>query len=593
MKARLASVVRRLPSRQELARSPMTWILLVVGLLHFVGIGWGLPGSDGWDNDGVAPRDFLPGLAETFTPGHFYTYPPVHLALLAVLTSPIVLVAVLRAPSFALDAVVAEILKVPYMTLIAYLARFVSFAMSLATTVLIARLAEEIRGHALGLEAPAGQSPFTDIRVRRVGWCTAAFVGANVSFTYYAHTTNLDVPYLFWATWALLQFARAIARQRPALLRQAFLLAILAVGTKDQAYALFLLAFPTAFLIWISTDPWARAHRGAIFKQAFIALGLAIALFLVVDAIVFNPTGFVARLHFLTGPASQDFTEYTHGWSGRMAILVDFGRLFLLQYAPIVAPVIVAGVVLTLRKSRGLALALLPLLAAISFTVCFNWSALRTNARFLLPQALLFAIYGGRAIEAAFFSGRKVLRAGAVALGLYAYYGVVSIPVSLIYDPRYDAEAWLRAHVKPGETIETYGLNVYLPRFPADAHVIRVGPEPIKGRNPMPGIEEVQAPYDEAASRPAHWIVVPTAWVWRYLLSPDALLRTGRTLAPGHQRAAGDKATTDYFEHLVFSVDAFQIAHVSEYEPRDVFPILDIHGTTEKWVWIYERKPGR
>ena len=57
---------------RAIARSPLAWIVLAVGVLHVVGIGWGLPASDGWDNDGVAPRDFLPGLAATFTPGRFY-----------------------------------------------------------------------------------------------------------------------------------------------------------------------------------------------------------------------------------------------------------------------------------------------------------------------------------------------------------------------------------------------------------------------------------------------------------------------------------------------------------------------------------------
>lgn len=172
-------------------RSPLAWVLVVVGLLHVVGIGWGLPASDGWDNDGVAPRDFLPGLAATYTPGRFYTYPPVHLALLALLTLPIILIAVARAPSFALPDLVAEALKVPYMTSIAYVARSVSLLMSLGVVFFLARLAEELRAHELGLtptsedgahNARAGS--FSDERVRRVGFCTAAFAGVNASLTY-------------------------------------------------------------------------------------------------------------------------------------------------------------------------------------------------------------------------------------------------------------------------------------------------------------------------------------------------------------------------------------------------------------------------
>src|SRR5215468_3665759 len=73
--------------------SPLAWILAALLVLRIVGIGWGLPASDGWDNDGIAPRDFLAGLVETVLPGHYYTYPPVHLALLACVTAPVTLVA--------------------------------------------------------------------------------------------------------------------------------------------------------------------------------------------------------------------------------------------------------------------------------------------------------------------------------------------------------------------------------------------------------------------------------------------------------------------------------------------------------------------
>jgi hypothetical protein len=80
---------------------PERVVLFAVAILRMVGIGWGLPASDGWDVDGIAPRDFLPGLVETFTPGHYFTYPPFHLALLALLTLPVTVVTLLRAPSMA------------------------------------------------------------------------------------------------------------------------------------------------------------------------------------------------------------------------------------------------------------------------------------------------------------------------------------------------------------------------------------------------------------------------------------------------------------------------------------------------------------
>jgi hypothetical protein len=53
-----------------LMRSPLFWILLVAAGLRLMGLFWGLPASDGWDDDGFAPRNFLTALALTWKPGH-------------------------------------------------------------------------------------------------------------------------------------------------------------------------------------------------------------------------------------------------------------------------------------------------------------------------------------------------------------------------------------------------------------------------------------------------------------------------------------------------------------------------------------------
>lgn len=580
----------------------MFWVLLVVGILHVVGIGWGLPASDGWDNDGVAPRDFLPGLAATYTPGRFYTYPPVHLALLAVVTLPIVAVAAIRAPSLALHDVVPEILKTQYMTPIAYVARSVSVVMSLAIVLFLARIAEEIRAYELGLPNQAEdlgrrRGPWTDERVRRVGWCTAAFVGTNASFTYYAHTTNLDVPYLFWATGALLFFTRALVRQQPHLLRRALVLAVLALGTKDQAYGIFLLSLPIAFVIWASRDPWGREHRGVVLKETAIAMGAAVLAFLLVDAVVLNPAGFLARVRFLTGSASQDFVEYMPGWRGSVRLVVDAGRMFNLQYPAVLGLLILVGIARTITSAAPrfkLAITLLPLLAALSFTLLFNFTARRSDARFLLPQALLLSVYGGIAIEAiAFASASRRLRMigqGAVSIALaLGVFVAISVDATLLGDPRYDAESWLAARVQPGDTIETYGLNVYMPRMPAHARVLRVGPEPVDKRNPMPGVEEVQAPFGEARGRGTRFIVVSTGWVWRYIDRwPE--LAPGRSRQPTALRSAVDKEATDFFDSLIAGDRGFKIAHESKYDDR-LFPLIDVHGASGKTIWIYERVP--
>lgn len=570
--------------------TPMTWLLASVAVVHGIGIGWGLPASDGWDNDGVAPRDFLPGLAETFTPGHFYTYPPVHLALLAVLTLPVTLVGVLRAPSHALPDLIGELLKPGYMTTIALLARLVSLLMSLGIALFGARIVEEIRALQLG-------AALEDPRVRRVGYWAVVFLGAERSIAYYAHTTNLDVPYLFWAMLSLLGFARAIARSEPRRLRRAFLFAVLAIGTKDQAYAIFGLAVPIALAIWFFGER-GRPDVGRTFpRELGVAIAGATGLLLVADAIVFNPTGFAARLRFLTGSASGDFVEYTRDWSGRLGVLVDAGRYFDAQLPAAVALLGLGGLVLAVRRARGalLAVALLPLVVGLSFTILFNWVSLRTNARFLIPQATMLALYAALAADALWSATQRYVRiAGRLALGAtvaVGLYGVIAVDANLVFDGRYDAEEWMRQHVKPGETIETYGLNVYLPRFPEGAKVIRVGPEPLAGRNPLPGVTEVQDAYEHAPARDAHWIVLSAAWGWRYLLRPEFDLGAGRRLAPTQQRTIEDEAAARWFRRLTQNEDAFEFRHHADYPYEKWLPIYQIHGTTGAPIWIYERKP--
>ena len=52
---------------------------------------------------------------------------------------------------------------------------------------------------------------FTRIAGKRGGIAAGAIVVTNATLVYYAHTGNLEVPYLFWASWALLELDRVLA----------------------------------------------------------------------------------------------------------------------------------------------------------------------------------------------------------------------------------------------------------------------------------------------------------------------------------------------------------------------------------------------
>ena len=441
-------------------------VLLLAAILHGAGLSWGMPGSDAWDNDGVAPRDVFPGLISTFTPGDYYTYPPLHLAIVALLTLPVTIAAVVRAGSTSAAAVIQEIVKPPYMTTITMTARIVTLLMSLGIVAIIAFVAAEV--------APRE-------RRRSVATFAALFATLNWTFSYYSHTSNLDVPYLFWASLALLWLVRAIARLEPRRLRAFAAFAALAVATKDQAYAMFLLGAPAALVVWAWLDRWPRENRRLpreILREIAIATIVGVVLVLVIDGALFNPSGFRARIAFLTGPASKNFEILSRDVRGYVLAFIDSFLYFRRHYPPALAIFVVLGIGVAIARARKLgssvfAASLAPLLVALSFSLCFNVAALRAEERFTLPQMLVAAVYAGSGLDR-LWNGRGgaprwVARAACVAALLLASIECIRVVATLFAEPRYDTEAFLAANAGPSDTIETHGLNVSSPAVPAGA----------------------------------------------------------------------------------------------------------------------------
>lgn len=576
-------VLRLIARARAIFSGPLGWILVGVLLLDVVGIGWGLPASDGWDNDGVAPRDFLVAVSELFSRGPSFDsaylhYAPVHTTLLALLTAPISLTALAHAPSLAPSDVVHEMVKVPYMTAIAFVARAVAVVMSAGIVLAMAKIGEEIAG-------------------RRAGFLVAAVAGVNTVMTYYAHTSCLDVPALFWGSFALLALVRAVARQEPRRARTFAVLAALSLGSKDQEAALFLLTAPLTLGVWMWLDPWVRAHRRTVLREAAIACGIAVGMFLVVDGVILNPTGFRARLHFLLGSASQDFAYYSKDTLGRLLVIRDSFARFDRYYPLVFAPLALVGL-LRLRwisdRSRRLA-ALVPLFAAISFTLMFNCSARRTEDRFVLPQMTLWSVYMGLGLEWALFAPGPRWRKAALSLAAaaafsWAIFRCAAVDANLVLDPRYDTEAWLEAHVADGDTVEVHGLNVYLPRLPSRTRDVRVGPEPVKGRNPIPGLIEEQDLYGNIAARAPRWIVVSEGFAGRYLLDTSAAGNEGRVFAETQLENGADVDATSFFRRLVRGELGYRMVHASTWTST-FWPEVDIHAAVSRPVWIFERTP--
>ncbi|HEX7666925.1 MAG TPA: glycosyltransferase family 39 protein, partial [Polyangiaceae bacterium] len=519
-------------------RTPLGWILLAAALVRLVGLTWGLPSSDGWDNDGIAPRDFLPGLIETFTPGHYFTYPPAQFVVLAILSLPVTLVMVASAPSLSPHDIIAEAVKVPFMTAYAVIARAVAIAMSVATIWAIAKMVELAAG-------------------KRAATLAAAACATNVILTYYGQTTNLDGPYTFWACFSLLELVRVIANDEPRRLRRVAIFGALAVATKDQAYAIFVLSIPLALVGWSLTSTFPRANARAVVRELAIAAGVGLVLLLFVDGALLNPSGFRERVAFLTGPASQPYAYYSADLHGRSLAawdsLVKFPSYYPILYA---LPITFGLARLVSLEKRSRIVALVPLFAIVSFTLFFNCVARRTEHRFLLPQMTLWGAYAGIGADWMLSLGpeiakrvTRVVLAGAVMWGAFL---AVDVEANLLLDPRYDAEEWLRANVKSGETIEVHGKNVYLPRFPPQAHVVRVGLDPAGSRNPLPGVEEKEDKFTDIAARHPEWIVVDEGFGGQIVRDAHASENTSGRVFSQMQLATKENADiTTFFTGLI------------------------------------------
>jgi hypothetical protein len=390
---------------------------------------------------------------------------------------------------------------------------------------------------------------------------------------------------------------RAIAGHEPARLRGAALFAAAAVATKDQAYAVFLLSEPAILLLWFGAESWPRRHVSKVMLSFLLWASVAIVLLLLIDGAITNPVGFAKRIAFLTGPASQDYANYSQDLLGRLNLLKDVWTFFAQGYAAIASILAALGLWFHLARWRGdkavWVAGLLPFLAIVSFTVCFNAAALRTDDRFLLPQAVLATVYIGVAAETLISMPyawiNRSARLALTVVAILAFYQCTAISAAFLLDPRYDAEQWMAAHLHPGDTIETYGQNAYLPRFPIDAVVFRVGQTPLALRNPMPGITELRQPFAAIEGRNPRFIVFSAWWVQRYL-NPKA--PSGGNRSPSVIQAVqfGDANAVRHFSRLQAGQLNYRLIHESSFAGT-WWPPVHIHESLDESIRIFERVP--
>jgi Dolichyl-phosphate-mannose-protein mannosyltransferase len=566
------------------------WLMVAFALSQLATIGWDLPGSHGWDNDGVAPRQLFAGIARNLTPGQASTYPLLHHAILGVLCLPIVLPAALGAEGWTLPALTRAMLAVPVMTAISVVARLVAVIMGCIAVLALWRIA------ARTLSARAA---------RLAVLCAVT----SLSVAYYGRVSNLDMPYLMWtalAVHALLDIGEH-GRTRDYLTFA--VLTAAAVATKDQAYASFVLVGPLYLVLVPALDPRAPVRGLAHWRRlavAMIAGGLALG---VLGGGLLNPSGFVARVGLLAGPSSQDWRMYSKDAAGVLANLRDLAATQSRYWWP--WPLVALawlGVIAAGRAPGGRSLLerrlwrYLPLAAALSSLICFTLVVARTGHRFVLPLGFWLAYYGGAAGDAllarAGLAGRRwpqLTRTLLACLFVWAAGHSLTVHVTQWSDARHDVRRAL-AQLRPGSVVETYGLVTYLPHFDtspgAPYRVQRVGPEPVASRNPLPGMTELEAPYLSVAARAPDVLVIPEGFMQRFLAREHAastveqpVMLAARAAGDGEAffRAVAADRLPGYRVQRIFAAVLPSWARALGMAPADV------HGSMNARIWVLER----
>lgn len=468
--------------RLSLSRSSHRWLVVILFVslsVNAVGIDWGLPnGNDTWATDSFDPLAPLALVKralvdEPWNSGWFYfKYPLGHAFVLSAV----------QLPYMAWLRVTGEF-RSPQVT---YPYGFKHPERALTVLALLTRVVSVLMGVGLvGLAYVVASSLFDAL----AGLVAAVLVAGSYPIVYFAHTSNVDVPVLFWTALAV---AAALWSADRGSRRAAVLVGFaagMALFTKEQSIGA-LIAVPG---VWLLRSYWQRTLHWRETVNQVVSAGVAFAAVTVlVGNVWWNPAGFVNRWRFLLGNLPPEIREKyapyqfalqgptVYSLSGEIAHLLEVIGDAAYGLTVPVALLCLAGAVWALwRYPRQ---ATLPLLLAASYYI-FSLRAIATlNVKYTIPLQYFLLLLGGAAGGALLArigrlpqgaARRAAVLLAVIALGS-ALMPAIDLDRLIVNDPRYAAEAWLQARVPTGARVETYQAPTRLPRFTPALHVVQV-----------------------------------------------------------------------------------------------------------------------
>lgn len=555
-----------IPKRWFCGRRLKIILVFVVAISAFVtGIRWGLPQAANpetvqpWALDTIAPIAPLNEAYYGFTRSgnEYVVYPLFHYVVLSVAYAPYVGLQLLNGnlaePSSTFPYGLVDIVRACQdLTLIA---RGVSLLMALGIICLVFKMTDCLVGRSAAL------------------WATLC-ASLIAPLSYYAKTSNLDVPYAFWVCLAIWRFLHILDRQnlKDYLLFGGF--TALAVATKDQAYgffvlAPFVLAYARARSLSIPGDVSLWQWCVALLSKPMI-LGGASALFFYAAAnnLFFGGLDGLLR-HLSYGSDIYDYRLTTesafYSIASQVQLLGQSGVILLQILAPVSLGLAIFGIVCAVRERNWKLLSLLTFIVSYYVFVIAVFNLV--FARYLLVPSILLTPFIGLGImrlPVKVFRWRAA-SASIVALAMLSQLAlVVDVNLSLIADSRKTMGSWIHQNVKPGAVIESQVRERMLPYISTDYNVSIAG-------NSGDPITMLVVPED----------LTPAALVAR---NPDYILILEGLGVTGDPAAWTTPSLRAYYQDLISGGLGYDI--VADFETPHIFPFRQIPGTRPRSILL-------
>jgi hypothetical protein len=431
----ISALLRRLRLSDHLADRALQAILLLSLILNVGGIWWGL--SARWAPDEILPSHVMEAITQRFSGGWFGPYPPAQYYILGLAYLPFL----------AAEWIVGGATPWPFHLL----NRIVNLVMAIGILLAWYHSGRTFGGRIAGLAA-------------------TALIAVLLPFVFYAKLANLDVPYLFWFSWAMLFYARIITTADAGAYAWFAVAGALAIASKDQAFGFFVVpALHVALLRYrhvmrtqaVSLD--AALRDGVVPRAALAGLGTLVVAY----NLPLNWSGFVDHVDLIRRNGSGQYRMVANTLEGQLTLLGYTMNQIRFAFGWPALLLACAGLCSALsHPSRRTRLWLL--LPAVSYYVFFIAPTAIVFDRFMIGVCMLLLLITGCAIEDWMRAGVRARCAAALALSVVCAYSVaraISLNAMMASDSRYYIEQWMARELPREAVVAPIAPVSYLPRF--------------------------------------------------------------------------------------------------------------------------------